>query len=150
MEHSQDDLDYLNKCLSIDALQLAEEFTEVSSQLSYWNEQYAEALRTQLVAKIHRERTHALVYLQKRESMGKVTEATLSAAIEIDPRYVVAVDTEAQATADCMKMRGRAEAVKTKRDMLVSLGAHMRAEMGGDPSIRRRDTSYTEQDPISS
>ena len=35
-----------------------------------------------------------------------------------------------------LKLQGVLDAVRTKKDMLVSLGASMRAEMQGDPSIR--------------
>lgn len=132
---------YLHKCVSIDPLQLQQEFAEVAAELAYWNAQYADALGRQLLAKIDREKLAGQLFFDKRQELhdkddGRVTEAAIKAAIEIDSQYNVARSEEADAQAEAVRLKGVAEAVRTKRDMLVSLGAHVRAEMEGDPSIR--------------
>lgn len=142
---------YLKQCVSIDPLSLSEEFTKVASELSFWNERQTEALRASLHAKIARERLHAQLFFEKRAALeaakAKATEATVEAAIEIDPRFAALRDEEADAQSEYMRLRGVAEAVKTKRDMLVSLGAHVRAEMAGDPSTKNPH-SATEDDDL--
>lgn len=131
--------EFLKDSVQIDTLQLQEEYTELPAQLAYWNEQYAKALREYLHAKIARVRLHAKLYFEKRAALsGKVTEASVDAAIETDPRYCNSRDEEADAEAEATRLRGVVESVRTKKDMLVSLGAHIRAEMVGDPSVRRR------------
>jgi len=37
-----------------------------------------------------------------------------------------------------IRLYGVIDAVRTKRDMLISIGAQVRAEMESDPSIRER------------
>lgn len=132
---------FLEKCVKIDPLQIQSEFTEVAATLAYWNEQYADALRGQLHAKIARERLYAQLYFDKRKELAdsgvsRVTESMTENAIEIDPRFIAVRDEEADALAESTRLRGVVEAVRTKKDMLVSLGAQLRAEMEGDPSIR--------------
>lgn len=140
---------YLQQCVQIDPLNISNEFTRVAAELAYWNEKYAEALRMSLHAKIQRERMHASLYFEKRkqfEAAGtKVTEAGLEAAIEVDPRYANLRDEEADANGEYARLRGVSEAVKTKKDMLVSLGAQVRAEMD-DPVIRQQHRSHSNQD----
>lgn len=131
---------YLTECVSIDPLRLQEAFANIPAELAYWNEQYAEALRKQLHAKIEKDRLSAQIFFEKRvelkESDIRPTEAVLKAAVESDARYNVARSEEADAHAEAIRLKGVAEAVRTKRDMLVSLGAHVRAEMDGDPHIK--------------
>ena len=139
----ENEAEFLERSVRIDPFDIQREFTEVAATLSYWNEQYADALGQQLHSKIARERLHANLYFEKRKDLEasgikRVTEAAADAAIETDPRYMAVRDEEADALAESTRLRGLVEAVRTKKDMLVSLGAQLRAELEGDPSLRKQ------------
>ena len=53
-----------------------------------------------------------------------------------DPKYVEAKRNEVYLEAETKRLVGMVDAVRTKRDMLVSLGAHIRAEMEHEPLIK--------------
>lgn len=124
----------------IDPLALDDGFTKIAAQLATFNERYYSALRKHLAAKATVDRKWAQLYIAIREEMNdageKVTEAQLKAQIEAHDDYfharMVAVDAEA----DKARLWGVLDALRAKKDALISLGANARAEMSGAPSIR--------------
>lgn len=126
------------EAVSIDPLNLEAEFADIPARLAEYNEKYAVAFRRHLAAKHLVERTHSTVYLRKREEASgeRVTEALLTARVEVDEEYIDAQQTAAIAESNKVRLWGVLDALRAKRDALISIGAHARAEMAGSPSIR--------------
>lgn len=133
---------YLKECVDLMPEAISEEFSRLSADYAYWNEKYADANREMLQAERHRDKTRAQAYFQKKAAYAqagtKVTEATLDAEVEVDDLVEKAEVGVIASTAEREHLRGILEALRTKREMLVSVGAHMRAEMQGDPVTRER------------
>ena len=133
---------YLFDAVQIIPEAIHEEYVRISADLAYWNSRYASACEAHLRAKIDAERVEARQQLVVRERLldagAKATEANVAAAVALDPQVVLAIDARIAAESEKIRLAGACEAVRSKREMLVSLGAHMRAEMGGDPVLRER------------
>lgn len=130
---------YLAECVQIEPLAIEEEFVRVPADLAYWNERYTRAVDAFHRAKIRVSKLEALLSIEHREALtanGKATEKMIEAAVESDQRLLDARDSLVNAEVEKVRLAGYCEAVRTKRDMIISIGAHLRAEMGGDPSIR--------------
>lgn len=149
--------DFLARCVQIEPMMLEEEFVSLPSQMAYWNERYAQANRTYLQAKIKREGTFARVRLElkakaemtsqeaaddKAEDKKKAakpkgpTVDDLKAMTDQNPEVRAAVEHELMSEVEYDRLRGVMEALRAKREMLVSLGAHLRAEMAVNPNMR--------------
>lgn len=132
--------DYLLDCVNVEPLQIQEEFVRVPRDLAYWNQRYADAYEAFLRAKVELERTEGMRRLHIRaqlEDAGvKITEALVDAKLSVDEEVYTAKVTLLEAEAAKVRLNGTLDAVRSKRDALVSIGAHIRAEMAGDPSIR--------------
>lgn len=115
------------------------EFVRVGGDLAYYNGRYSDALEMYLKAKHNLKFVAAVSRKRLREEAQakgtKLTEGALEDLVEVDPAMVAC--REELIAAEVLKSRvgGIIEAVVTKRDMLVSLGAHVREEMRGQPSI---------------
>ena len=59
-------------------------------------------------------------------------------ALEAENRQKTEWALQLAAEVDLVRAKGVCEAVRTRKDMLVSLGAQVRAEMGGEPSVRQQ------------
>ena len=125
----------------IEPKMLEEEYIRVPGDLAYWNEQFSRAREAHLRAELSREVEEAGLRLEVRAALvakgEKATEATLDALVVTDPRYREMREREITADGRKQRVLGVLDAIRGKRDMLISLGAQMRAEMAGDPSIRR-------------
>lgn len=134
------------EAVSINPLDLNTDFRKLPALVARYNELYSIALRKHLRAKAKLKHTHASVYLRLREghSGGKVTETSLKAMVEIDKSYAAALDLAIVAEVDKERLWGVLEALRAKRDSLISMGATMRAEMQGDPALR--DASRAERE----
>lgn len=130
----------LARCVNIEPLILNEEFVRLPSDLAYWNGQYSEALKTYLTTKLQLKRLEAQLQMEKRVELEtqnkKVTESMVEAAIEIDDRHHAAQLALIESECEKEKLDGFCEALRTKKEMLISLGASLRAEMNGDPMLR--------------
>lgn len=140
---------YLKDCVAIEPLAIQEEFTRLPADLAYWNDRYAAALRAHLLAKLDSEETHSRLYIAHRERMlaagVKPTESQVEAQIDNDPEMHQARLAMVDSEVDKGRLRGIVDAVSTKRDMLVSLGSHIRTEMEGDLVIRKRHAEAHER-----
>jgi hypothetical protein len=134
--------DYLKECVDLLPELLSEEFARMSADYAYWNERYAEANRRELSAEWERDRTYAATYLRRKleleEAGKKAPEATVDAEVRTSKEYGAAVEAHIEAKAEREHLRGVLEALRTKREMLVSAGAHQRQEMQGDVAMRDR------------
>jgi hypothetical protein len=132
--------EYLRKCVRIDPLDIQTEFIRIPGDLAYWNDRYAEALREHLTSKTDLEVLKAQLQPLVRQALldagGKVTEAQVAAAIETHDEVIEAKHRCITAEVEKNRLFGSLDAIRSKKEMLVSLGAHLRAEMGGDPALR--------------
>lgn len=121
---------------------ISDEYVRVPSDLAYWNARYAQAAEDFARAKHTLDLLRArLVKLIREEfaSLGlKPNESQVDAAIEAHPDCIASRENVTSTERTKLEMYGNVDAVRTKRDMLVSLGAHLRAEMEHDPVIRER------------
>lgn len=139
--------DFLRECVGIDPLQINEEFVRIPGQLAYWNARYAKSLKRFLTLKVDLDIQRARLEPILRDIIikggGKPTVDSVKAQIEqhediMKLRYDL-VDAEVEKN----EVYGSLDAVRSKKEMLVSLGAHLRAEMGGDPSIRDQQQHFS-------
>lgn len=131
----------LHDAVTIDPLRLSDEYTCVAAHLAYWNERFREANEAYLETKYDLKRTTAHAYLFYRaeleEGGEKFTDSRLSALVEVDSKVITAGDKHLRAEIVKGRISGILDAVRAKKEMLISLGAHVRAELGGDPAMRR-------------
>lgn len=133
---------YLRQCVNINPEDIQGEFVRVSGYLAYWNTKYAEAMKNHLHAKIDTKvlasRLDPIVRQALTAAGAKLTEAMVKAAIVEHEQMVEAERYEADCEVQKNLHFGYLDAIRAKRDMLISLGAHLRAEMEGDPLIREQ------------
>lgn len=142
LQPSQDPDKYLDECTAIDEFAIQAEYMRLPGDYAYWNSRYSEVYRyhlrskldlTQLVARLTKEYR---ARLEAGRSSGRVTIGEVEAEVEADSEYLDAKIVEIEADAEAKRLAGVLEALRTKREMLISLGAHIRAEMNRDPMIR--------------
>lgn len=144
------DAAYLTECASVDRDDISEEFVKLPGQLAYWNARYAEALDAFLVAEanvklIRGQRTPIVREIVKETATGRATEAMFEAAVEEDEEVQEAVRRRIKAEVKKARMFGALDTMRAKKEVLISLGAHIRAEMGGDPLIRDEQRTISER-----
>jgi len=121
--------------VDIDDQHLADEYSSVAHHLAVWGERYARAQEEFLRAKLGREHREAKLRLTLREEYEsdpgnkRCTEAQLDALVHSHDEYAAAKIAEIEAEAQSLRARGVLGALRTKADMLISLGAAQRAEM---------------------
>lgn len=139
--------DFLHDCVNVDPLFVKEEFTRVAYDLAYWNERYAVAYRAWLKAKINERRTLAFADARIRARFTdegvKPTEPMVAAEVSVDDAVYAAQLASMEAEVEKVRLHGVVDAVRSKKDALVSIGAHVRAEMAGDPAIRALHAGHT-------
>lgn len=134
--------DYLLDCVRIEPLAIQEEFVRCPRDLAYWNERYANAYEEQVTAKLDLERLEGMTRIRIEAQHAdakppkKVTVPTLDALVLNDDAVYAAKVRHLKAEVETVRIKGVLDAVRSKRDMIVSIGAHIRAEMAGDPSLR--------------
>lgn len=128
----------VREVVSIEPMLLQEEFVRMPSDLARYNHLYAQALRVHLLAKREVDRAWARAYLEEREQGEKQSEATLKAKVEISDEYQQARYHAVLAEVKLKEIGGVCEALRTKKDALISIGAHIRAELGGSPRVREQ------------
>lgn len=142
-EKTKDELDeYLRECVRIDAHSLQDEYVRLPADYAFWNERYRAALERSLLAEADVKRVYAGLYLSGGERVmpsGKpATVDWIKARIEDDQDYRQAVAESIYAEADVAHVKGILEAIRTKRDMIIQMGATVRQEMQHDPAVRDR------------
>jgi hypothetical protein len=142
---SPEDLEaYRKACVRIEPELIQEEYVRTPSDLAYWSEQHALIHREWQLAKFAREQewgsavTRARAELSSYGGKGPTVDAVEASAIN-DPAYVKTKRDEIFLEAERVRLIGMVDAIRTKKDMLVSLGAHIRAEMERDPMIKERE-----------
>ena len=145
---------YLAECVHIDPLAVQDEYVRVSADLAYWNAQYAKSVRDSLIAKVELDILERELYPKCRQVLEDGGVRPTEAAIDIEctsPRATTIGHSDAwkaakrqlaEAEADKAKAYGVVDAVRAKKDLLISLGAHIRAEMERDPVLRDQQRNY--------
>jgi|SRR6516162_2983609 hypothetical protein len=126
----------ISNVADIDPLALDEEFQHAPADYAYWSHQLSQATKTALQAKFEREKTYARLLIEIRETTSKKTVDEVEARVICCPEYEVAKLNEIESDAERARLYGIVEALRVKKDMLIQLGAHVRAEMDRDPQIR--------------
>lgn len=132
--------EYLRECVTIEPMALEEEFVRVPADLAYWGARWADAQKEAALAKLQRDQVEAAIDAEHRavaaSSGEKVTEKVIAARVVADER-MRAIEIELiEAEARASRARAFADAVRAKKDMVVSLGSQVRAEMAANPSLR--------------
>ena len=131
---------YLKECVDLVPEQINEEFARMSADYAYWNEKYAEANRLELLRDWEKKKCFASLYLQKKfdlEAAGKKAPHDLvESEVTTSQVFGAALEALIEAQAESVHLKGILEALRTKREMLISTGAHLRQEMQGDPIMR--------------
>jgi len=125
--------DYQRQCVTIDDQNLHVEFCRVPADFAYWSSQYAGAKDCYMKAKLEREITRARLRMELREMLvqsgERVTEARIDSEVDVNPEWEDVRTREIEAEIDVVRLHGVLESIRTKREMLISLGAHVRQEM---------------------
>jgi hypothetical protein len=131
--------EYLYDSVNTDPLKLDDEFVRLPADLAYWHGQAANALRAYQTAKIDTKRLEARLSIELREQQihdgKKPTESTVAAAVETSDEMYEARKNLVGLEADYERIRGVVDAVRAKKDMVVSIGHQIRAELS-DPIVR--------------
>jgi hypothetical protein len=142
-ERAEDVDDYLRDCVRIEPMAIQEEFVRMPADYAFWNERYRTALEAHLLAEAERERVWAGLFIIESQKANPATGKPASieyakAAVEGSNAYREVVADAIRAQAERERVRGILEALRTKRDSLVSLGAMVRQEMQHDPTVRTK------------
>ena len=131
------DFEEAARAVSIDVHDLQGEFVRVPSDIAHYGSLAADALENALSTKRQLEAGEGQVRMEYKQSQkDRVTEAFLDSCVVQDPRYRVL--REQADRADVLRVRavGVCTALQAKKEMLISLGAHIRAEMQTNLTIR--------------
>lgn len=137
----RDPKQYEVECTRIDDFDLQGEYVRVSADLAYWNSRYADAYKTWRESSLTLEQMTASLSMVIRDQLtsqnkGRVTVAEVEQWLLATPDYQRLKQSEIDAEYEKVRLNGVVDAIRTKKEMLISLGAHLRAEMGNDPAIR--------------
>lgn len=136
--------EYLKECVTIEPMALEEEFVRVASDLAYWGAKWADAQKAAALTKLTRNEVEAALDAEHRAEAAqngeKVTEKVIASRVASDDRMKAVEVALIEAEAAASRARAFADAVRAKKDMVVSLGSQVRAEMQADPSIRNQMT----------
>lgn len=121
----------------IDQDNVEAEMRELPSLMAYANAQYSAAHLKSLLAEMNAKRSEARLYLTQRAlwegQKAKFTEKMLEAAVRDQPEWVDAMTLRYEADAERERLKGYVFALQAKKDMLVSIGQRINAEMRADP-----------------
>lgn len=121
---------------------IQDEYIRVPSDLARFNHIFAQANKRFLRASYNMKQLEAQLYVAVRQAIlamgGKPTEAQIEAGVRTTPAYQAACDEMVEAEYEKADAYGNVDAIRSKKEMLISLGAHIRSELEGDPSLREK------------
>lgn len=133
----------------IDPSNVQGEYLTIAPLLGTYSERYVEFDKQHERLKALLERVTAARYLEIRDEMldagAKPTEEMLKNKVKADEMVFTLRNWVITAEAAANIAKVRAEALRCKRDSLVSYGAMIRAELQGDPSLRASLRTQTTQ-----
>ena len=129
----------LDEDLHIDRFNLNEEFTKHSERFAWYATAYELAQSYENRLKVDLERLYALLDIKVRGTMTqqgmRITEKKVENAVITDNTYMDLMDRYQSAKEQTGVLKAARDAMYAKKDVLVSLGANIRAEMQSDPSL---------------
>jgi hypothetical protein len=138
--------EYRRACVRIEPEAIQDEYVRTPSDLAYWSEMHSNVFREWQLAKFAREQEWGAAITRSRATLSSAsvsgrgpTVDQVDAHATNDEAYVAAKRNEIYLEAERQRLLGMVEAIRTKKDMLVSLGAHIRAEMERDPQVNERE-----------
>lgn len=141
---------YADRSTKIDPLDMKSEYIKLPAHLAHWNARLADATENELTADLAFDRTESHLYLELREQLvaegQKATEAMVTHRVQTDQRWVDAKMRLIEAEVELVRVKGVVTAIHAKREMLVSLGAHVRKEMEHDPTLRQASRDRSDKD----
>lgn len=118
--------------LEINESDLASEFAQQAALYGWVGHLTAEAEYRASVAKHKTEIEYASaddnIRFKADVHNEKITEAKVKAAIDLDEQYIEAKEDENRCWKEYKVLRSLSDALKMRADMLISMGAHLRAE----------------------
>jgi hypothetical protein len=145
-------LDEEAQAVAINPGMLRDEFVAFPAQLAYYGERYSLAIARAAALEEQREDIEAEVYLELRANKADgQTEKVLASMVRMDKRVKLARDMALEAEANKQRFKHKVmDPLYAKKDMLVSIGAHQRAELSGDPMVKhaRRDAVAELEDKL--
>jgi len=139
--------EFIAEC-RIDPTNLQDAYCRLPADVAYWGEQYADACARVLDTKQSSEMLFGDLFgdpsfhVRLEEKLGKKpTVDALKGAIEQEPEYIAAREKESAAIVSKVRLRCRLDALQARRDMLINLGAQVRAELRGGVSLRDDEES---------
>ena len=131
-----DEADVLS-AVSVDANDIENDMVKLSAQLARFNYLLTQALRASLTAKMNLEIGEARMHLMHRASLEqlghKTTEKLLESLVRDDPNYTILREALIVADVERERLRGITSAIMAKREMLVTIGNRINAELRADP-----------------
>lgn len=121
----------INNLLAIDMADISNDFAHQAAIYGWIANLVAAAEARHASSKHKRETEYADAYVHYREELslsGKPTEAMVNNAIMLDDTYQLAKQEELAAEQEYKTLKALSDALKMRADMLISLGAHVRAE----------------------
>ena len=152
--HTMEVEEYLFECVNIDRSNIQGEFARVSADMAYWGEILAGLERDLATSKSDVEHCKARLSIDMRTQLerlaaskaagkGKapprVTDSQVESKVVSHDQYRVATENQRRSDYQVKSAKGVLEAIRTKRDMLISLGAQMRAELKSEPYIKESE-----------
>jgi hypothetical protein len=118
--------------LEINESDLTREYSQQAAQYGYFATMLARAERTMIRAETFTQRIYAQADdFWRNELKGmKFTEPQIKGLVLLDEEYIKAQDEEAEAVYNYKLIKALVDALNKKAEMLISLGAHIRAEVG--------------------
>ena len=113
---------------TIDVASLQKEFRNLPPILYRYAEIKAESEHAYDIKKAEYEELRSAKYIEIKSKEGKVTEANVSAMIEVDAEVKKALRDMLEAKRDLETLKGYLESLRAKKDMLIQLGADARKE----------------------
>ena len=125
---------------TINPEQIDMEFMRLPGDLAYLGKCYAEAseiLRElELKLEVYEARTGMAIREAKTMLGERVTNDTVASKMKSSADWQALREQIIEAEANKLRAKIDLDAMIAKKDMLISLGAYMRAQASGDPSIR--------------
>lgn len=116
------------------------ELSKLPRLIWHYGDLEAAAYQLALEAKAHMEQAHATAYKAHKElaRKEKVTEAQVSAEVELDPAYRSYVQKWVEAEGNARRLKALMESLRAKKDALIQLSANRRNEMHAGLDATRR------------
>ena len=124
----------IDKLLGIDNTDLITEYSRQAATYAFYASMVAEANHEVAKAKTNKEEAYAEISITVRMEFEKdeikATEPRIKAETTIDGDYADAVNAFNEAKHNADTLSAITKALEMRADMLISMGAHMRHEMG--------------------